>query len=244
MKKLFAEGPFTPGGVRGALRAFCFYVMASILAGCVGSQPTPMPSGQTDSAELAVIGRDWHTEIALSTSQVSGPLATLDPMPVRAKYLIVGFGDRAYFSDHDAGADKAFFALFPGPSAVQLATVDTLPEDENHTIVRLRLSPEALDRIVAFIWNSLDRSDGDKPSRVTQYGQQNVFYAGRQSYDSFYNCNTWIADALQVGGLPFDSSGVLFASQVMTQAQRVASMQAPVAAVKMTGGQDHERSRP
>jgi hypothetical protein len=205
----------------GVVTSVC--MMCGILAGCAGSQPIPATSGQTGSAVIAIIGRDWHTEIGLLTSQVWGPLSTLDPTTASGQYLIIGFGDRAYFSDHDAGVGTAVAALFPGPSAVQLATVDALPEDEDHTIVRLHLSQDALDRIVEFVWNSLDRRDGGTPSRVAEYGPQNVFYAGRQTYDSFYNCNTWTADALQAGGLPFDSSGILFASQVMRQAQRIAS---------------------
>lgn len=215
--------------------AVCLCILGGMLAGCAGSQPLPPPAGQTGSAEIAIIERDWHTEIGLLSSQISGPLSTLDPNSTGAKYLVVGFGDRAYFADHSAGVGTAVAALFPGPSAIQLATFDALPEDETHIVVRIHLSQDALDRIVGFIWNSLDKRADETPLRVTEYGQQNVFYAGRQTYDSFYNCNTWTADALQAGGLPFDSSGILFASQVMTQARRITSQQAPADAITLTG---------
>jgi hypothetical protein len=208
--------------------------MGGLLAGCAENQPVSTAAGQTGSAEIAIIARDWHTEIGLRVSQISGPLASLDPAPVGNEFLVVGFGDRAYFSDHDAGVGKAVAAFFPGPSAIQLASFDALPEDETHIVVRIRLSQEDLDRIVLFIWNSLDKRNDEKPSRVTEYGQQNVFYEGQQPYNSLYNCNTWTADALHAGGLPFDSSGVVFASQVMTQARRIASPQASAAAVKLS----------
>jgi hypothetical protein len=81
----------------------------------------------------------------------------------------------------------------------------------------------------------LDKGDGNTPWRVAENGPQDLFYAGRQTYDSFYNCNTWIAEALQAGGLPFDPSGVLFASQVMAQARLIAFQQVPADPVKLTG---------
>jgi hypothetical protein len=181
---------------------------------------------------LAIIERDWHTEIGLMTSQIWGPLSTVEPTSASAEYLLVGFGDRAYFADHDAGVGTAVAALFPGPSAIKLATVDALPEDATHIVVRIHLTQDALDRIVEFIWNSLDKQDDQTPTQVAEYGRQDVFYAGRQTYDSFYNCNTWLAEALHAGGLPFDPSGIVFASQVMKQAQRIASVQASAGAPK------------
>lgn len=222
-------------GIRTPGLVFGLCVIGGILSACAGSQPIPTRSVQTGNVEIAVIARDWHTEIGLLTNQVSGPLATVDPTTSGARYLLIGFGDRAYFADHDAGFGTAMAALFPGPSAVQLTTVGALPEDADHTIVRLHLPQEALDRILEFAWNSLDRRDGTTLTRVAAYGDQNVFYAGRQTYDSFYNCNTWTADALRAGGFPFEPSGILFASQVMEQVQRIASLQAPENAVKLTG---------
>jgi hypothetical protein len=200
-------------------------VMAGLLAGCAGGPPPPVRTGQAGNLVVAIIERDWHTEIGLETREITGPLATLEPSSAGAPYLVVGFGDRAYFTDHGAGVDKALAALFPGASAVQLASFDALPEDETHVVVRLRLSQEALDRVVDFIWNSLARQDDGTPLRVAEHNARSLFYAGRQPYESFYNCNTWTADALHAGGLPFDSSGVLFASQVMAQARRIASRQ-------------------
>lgn len=232
--------PETPMGQRRhrawpADIALGVFIMVEGLTGCAGSQPAPTPGVQPGNVEIAIIARDWHTEIGLLTSQVTGPLATVDPTTSGARYLLVGFGDRSYFADHDAGFGTAVAALFPGPSAVQLTTVGELPEDENHTIVRLHLSRDAVDRILGFVWNSLDRTDGRSLSRVAEYGDQNVFYAGRQTYDSFYNCNTWTADALREAGLPFNPSGVLFASEVMEQARKIASAQASAPSVKMTG---------
>jgi hypothetical protein len=241
MRDFFTKAPLAQGGVRGrwpvvrqGLIAIIFFVTGGLLSGCAGSQPVPVPEAQTGQVVVAVIERDWHTEIGVLSSGVSGPLSKLHPLSAGGKYVVFGFGDRAYFSDHDAGAGKAFAALFPGPSAVQLATFDALPEDETHIVVRIHLSQEALDRIVAFVWDSLDKGDAETPWRVSEYGQQNVFYAGRLRYDSIYNCNAWTADALRAGGLPFDPSGIMFASEVMEQARKIASVQT-AGTVKLTG---------
>jgi hypothetical protein len=210
--------------------AFGVLALASLLTGCAGSPSPPPGEIAGGPAEVAVIGRDWHTEIGVALKDISGPLATFGPAANGARYLIVGFGDRAYFTDHDAGSGTAFAALFPGPAAIQLATSQDLPEDTAHITVRIRLSREALSRIADFIWDSMDRGADGAPLPVVEHSDHSKFYSARQSYDGLYNCNSWTAEALRIGGLPFDPAGVLFASQVMDQARAVAARQTSRAA--------------
>jgi hypothetical protein len=198
---------------------FCLLTMA----GCAASQPAPTAPLPKGDVEVTVIARDWHTEIGIAVGDISGPLARVDPAPDGEKYLLVGFGDLAFFTDPEAGFGKAFAALFSGPAAIQLATFQELPEDATHKAVRFHLSKAAVDRIVAFIWNSLEQQPDGTLRQVAVHGPGNIFYAARQPYDGFYNCNSWTADALRQGGLPFDPSGILFASEVMQQAERIAA---------------------
>jgi len=200
---------------------YCLLIMVGMLAGCAASQPAPVPP-PTGPVELAVIARDWHTEIGIPVSEIAGPLAKVEPAPDGEKYLVAGFGDLAYFTNPNAGFGTAFAALFAGPAAIQLATFDQLPEDATHKVVRFHLTRDAVERIVAFIWRSLEKQADGTPRRVAEHGPGNIFYAGSQPYDGFYNCNSWTADALRAGGLPFDPTGVLFASDVMKQAEKVA----------------------
>jgi hypothetical protein len=214
--------------------ALCLGLVGEFLTGCVESPLAPVIPSQAGDVELAVIELDWHTEIGISLDQISGPLATAVPSTTRDKYLVAGFGDRAYFTDQDAGAGTALAALFSGPSAVQLAVFETLPEDDSRVIVKLRLPRQGLDQIVRFIWNSLDKSDDGGLRQVAQNSPRSVFFAGRQRYAALYNCNSWTAEALKTGGLPFDPGAIVFASQVMASARQISSLQAPSNAVART----------
>lgn len=210
----------------GPALALCFCLVGGLLTGCAESRLAPTEVVPTGDVELAVIELDWHTELGIPVDQISGPLASAVPFASGDKYLVVGFGDLAYFTDHDAGAGTALAALFAGPSAIQLAAFETLPEDDTHIIVKLHLSREGLDQISRFIWESLERRGDGRPRQVAENNPRSLFFAGRQAYDAFYNCNNWTAEALKAGGLPFDPAGIVFASEVMAEARRVASLQA------------------
>jgi hypothetical protein len=51
------------------------------------------------------------------------------------------------------------------------------------------------------------------------------FYASPATYDAFYTCNTFAAEALGAAGLPIASGGVIFAEQVMGPSRRLAQRQ-------------------
>jgi hypothetical protein len=189
-----------------------------------------MPGQPDDRLSIAVIKNGWHTELTLPLDAISGPLAALDPSFAGARYLLVGFGARDYFLDPNAGLDKAMAALIPGPSVLQLSGYRNPPEqsfDSEHDIVRLSLSPQGLQRIAGFVWNTLEKGDDGKPVLVRyEPGKANIFYAASHSYSALYTCNSWTAQALLEGGLSVAPLGMLFADQVMSQASRIAQQQA------------------
>lgn len=204
-------------------------VVVGMVGGCADdglsrADVQSVPSG-AGGVELAVVKLDWHTEIGMPLDRISGPLVRLLPVEPNDRYLIVGFGDKAYFTDHDAGSGTAFAALFPGPSAVQVAAFEQIPEDATHIVVRVRVSREGLDRMTRFVWESLDKRGDGAVRRVSENNPRSVFFEGHHPYEAFYNCNAWTADALKAGGLPFDPAGTLFASGVMDRARSVASAQ-------------------
>lgn len=196
-----------------------------LLAGCAKPPPQTLQTVQAVPAgeiELAVIARDWHTELAIPAARIAGPLAQLRPLPAHPSYVIVGFGDKAYFTDHDAGFGSAFAALFPGPSAVQLAAYNQIPEDAQHRVIRFHVSQAAIDRLADFIWASMAKArENGQPLEVAEHDNDSLFYAGARDYDGLYNCNSWTAEALQKAGFDVDPSGVWFAHEVMDQVEAI-----------------------
>jgi len=173
-----------------------------------------------------VIGRGWHTELGLPVAPLRPPLARLAARFPGAATLTFGFGDRAFVLARHRGFGDALGALFPNPGLVLLtvlATSSTAAFGADR-VVLLHVSHAGFDGIAAFIWKSL-ATEWDEPPEPYGPGPYpgSLFYASSISYDAFYTCNTWVAEALRAGGVPIQADGVLFASEIMRQARRVAA---------------------
>ena len=179
------------------------------------------------NAEIAVVERGWHTDIALPTDELTGPLASLERDYPGAQYLVFGFGERAYLMAH-GGFGEMVAALFPSPSAVLMTALRAPPAEAFGTgdAVTLRLNQVGVDRIASFIWQDLVQQDGTAERLTDGPYPGSVFYASNETYDAFHTCNTWTAALLRAGGLPVEPHGVLFAGQVMRQVRRIAALQA------------------
>ncbi len=197
---------------------FILLLVFSLLIACASAPPQAVPHGPI---HLAICKRGWHTEIGIPAAALTGPLATFGPATLHRKYLLVGFGARAYFTNPAAGAGTAAEALLPGPSAIDLAAMDNLDADQ---VTWLYVSQSDID-LLAFIWQSLP-GNGAVPAPIVTINNANIFYAAQPDYNMLYNCNNWAVDALHAGGLPFRNNGLHFSSDVQAQAQHIAAAQA------------------
>jgi hypothetical protein len=182
--------------------------------------PAAGAAAAPQSADLYVLRRGKHTDLVLPAAQIRGPLAALKQDFPGADYLVFGFGDRQYM----LASHKSFFhvllAPFPGAGIMLVSGIGQPPAQvygADH-LVALALAPAQLDAVEAFIWSSLrpDAAGLVRPYMPGKYAG-NTYYASSRTYDGFYTCNTWTAQALQAGGLPVHRSGVLFAGQVWDQ---------------------------
>lgn len=183
---------------------------------------------QPANANIAVIERGWHTDIALPTDELNGPLASLERDYPGARYLVFGFGEREYLMAH-GGFGEMVSALFPSPSAVLMTALRAPPAEAfgADNAVSLRLNQTGVDRIAALIWQDLVQQD-EKAHRLADGPYPgSAFYASNETYDAFHTCNTWTAALLRAGGLPVEQHGVLFSGQVMRQVRRIAELQVP-----------------
>ncbi|HTH18015.1 MAG TPA: DUF2459 domain-containing protein [Magnetospirillum sp.] len=177
---------------------------------------------------MAVIERGWHTDIGLPVDQLSAPLARLALDYPGAQVLEFGFGDRAFYMAREENLNQALAALFPGPGAI-LLTALRVPAPEafgaEHVVV-LRLSPAGFDGLSEYVWQALAKQADGTPLRIGDGPYPgSAFYAASQTYNAFFNCNAWTAEALSSGNLPIEPHGVLFADQLMSQARHVATRQ-------------------
>ncbi len=189
-----------------------------------------MPAGDAPvgGASVTVIDRGWHTDIALPAEALSGPTAGLLEAFPGVRFLVFGFGDRAYYMAHGEPFFGMLAALFPGPGVILVTALRAPPADAfgaDH-VVTLRLSPAQLGAMAAFVSHALElRPDGSIARLGDGPYPGSAFYATGDRYDVLDDCNRWTLAALRSGGLPADPDGVIFAGEVMEQARRIAAGQ-------------------
>ncbi len=220
-------------GLVPRIRIACL-AFALLLPGCA---TPPAQQSAPDDKIVYVIGRGWHTDIALPVEDIAGPLAVLERDFPGVRVLSFGFGERQFLINRKTDVITMLAALLPSRSALLVTALRTSPEQAfgaGH-VVALRVSHAGLARIEAAIWQEIERTAANEPVRLAEgpYGGS-VFYGATGTYDGFHTCNTWTANVLQVGGLPVAASGVLFASQVMGAARWIRTQQA--AAPNRPGG--------
>ncbi len=166
----------------------------------------------------------------MPAAAISGPVAELGLAFPGVRFLVFGFGDRAYYMAHAATFLGTLEALFPGPGVILVTALKAPPADafgDDH-VVTLRLSPAQLGAMTTFIQHALEsRPDGSMQRLGDGPYPGSVFYASGGTYDAFHNCNGWTLAALRSGGLPASREGAIFSGQVMDQARRIAGQQEP-----------------
>ena len=84
----------------------------------------PIPIGD---ARLYVVERGWHTDIGLSVDDVSSPLASLEQGFPGVRFMVFGFGERAYYMGQNAGSGEMLAALLPSESAILMTALSASP---------------------------------------------------------------------------------------------------------------------
>jgi hypothetical protein len=192
------------------------------VTGC-GTVSTPPRAPQ--AATAFVIDRGWHTDIGIGVEDMHGPLTTFEQTFPGVRYLVFGFGDRAYLAARHRMLLDMVGALFPGSGAILVTALRAPPGDAfgAEHVVPLPLSRAQLDRLTSFIWDDLQKDPHGLPILIADGPYPgSLFYASSATYDLAYTCNTWTADALYVAGLPISRDGVVFASQLMSRVRSAA----------------------
>jgi len=193
-----------------------------LLAACSAVPARPDPLSLPRPVPVAVIDREWHTEIGLRAEDLTGPLAVLRDRFPGARTLVFGFGDRHYLADPHPGFGDMLLAALPGPGALLVTGLSTAPEAAfgSANVVRLMLSEDGARRAVAYVSNSFTH---DPTGALVALGDGpypgSLFYAASIAYSLSHTCNTWTAEVLVEGGAAVSADGVVTAGEIMTRAR-------------------------
>jgi uncharacterized protein (TIGR02117 family) len=191
---------------------------------CAGCSTVPQAPPSTDAAitSVMVAKRSWHTDICIRNED-AGPWAVqLTTGFDGARFLCFGFGERQYVVTHQHDPLTTLSALLPSRAAL-LMTVLRAPPAEAFgpaNVAELGIGQTGLNRLRDFLRQSVQSNAAGQPMRLADGPYPgSVFFGATQTYDAFYTCNTWTADALRSAGLPV--RGVLFSGSLMREVRRL-----------------------
>ena len=197
-------------------------LLAIVLTAC-GSAPTLVTAEGAADRHFHVVNHGWHTGIVIATADLPPRAWPVAKNLLQARYIEVGWGDRVFYMDPDAGLGSASrAALIGGPGVLHLVGLDQPPRQvfPGSEVLALPVSAAGLERLVAYVADSFARDDA---GRVIDLGRSlygaGRFYASRERFHLFKTCNVWTARALQTAGLPVGAA--LTAGAIMDDARRV-----------------------
>lgn len=179
---------------------------------------TLVPSPLFRSAEPAVaaghriviLANAIHTDIAVPLDdEVRGRFGFLweDGLPSdeRARYLLFGWGSRAFYLETPSWADARWrpiaTALTVDASVMHVELVGDVA-DLTSAIGNYNLSDDDYRQLLSYIDTTFARSGG-KPVLIPDagYGQFDRFYEANGRFTAVLGCNTWTSGGLREAGL-------------------------------------------
>ncbi len=181
------------------------------------------PVATPEVEPIYLVSHGWHVGIVIRrTDATVAHWPEQDDFP-EATFLEVGWGDRDYYQDPDPGVGKLLKAgLWPTKSVLHVVGFSRrvtayFPRSE---IIRIDVPEAGVDSLAAYIHDAYARDDEGRPFALGPglYGESR-FYAGRQRYHVFKNCNTWAARALRAAGVRVRPAEILTADDLLAQAR-------------------------
>jgi len=196
-----------------ALRAMAL-ALALLGGGCAAAPRPPGCVPPTD-AFAWVVQREWHTEIGLPASALTGPLASLRSSHPGAAVFLFGFGKRSWLEAHEGDILAVLSGPLPGAGLMQVTALSVEPEsafDGRAALLRAPLPPGGQAALEAALAASFAPGAAALPNR-----SGSSFFPASRGYSLAFTCNTWTAEMLRRAGLPVREDGVVGAAAVMRQ---------------------------
>lgn len=163
---------------------------------------------QSDEIEIFILSNGVHTDIVVPVkSQVIDwsekvKFQHTKASNTAAKYLAFGWGDKGFYLNTPTWADLKFSTAFNAASGLSTSAMHCtfygkMVEDDQ--CKKINITKEQYQKLVTFIQNSFQMENDQiiKIETDAVYGNHDVFYEAKGSYNLFYTCNTWTNSALK-----------------------------------------------
>lgn len=183
----------------------------------------PARSGEA-TVTVHVVRHGWHSGLVIRRDAISRE-GWPDPAGFRAaRFLEVGWGDRAFYQSPDAGIRLALEASLASEGSVLHVTGLDRPPAEHFAhaeVMPVVLSARGAEALVRFVSRAYARDAAGRPIDLGPgLYPGSRFYAATGRYSLVYTCNSWIAGALRAGGCPITPAWALTAGNLAFQARR------------------------
>ena len=199
---------------RFVLRAMLLFLLLLVGGAVVPRQllaPVKASPGSADLRRILVLSGPIHTDIAIPLDDtMRSAFSFLDAagVPVghpEARWLIVGWGGRAFYLETPTWADlkplPVLRALTIDRSVlhVDVAGAALVPQPG---VAAFDVDQEGLENLVAFVAGSFSTEAGTaRAIPGAAYGLHDRFFEARGFFNILFGCNTWTASALRAAGL-------------------------------------------
>ncbi|CAM3552497.1 hypothetical protein FSS13T_07630 [Flavobacterium saliperosum S13] len=158
--------------------------------------------------EIYILSNGVHTDIVLPVkSQVIDWSEKVKFQHTKAgnaaaKYLAFGWGDKGFYLNTPTWADLKFSTAINAASGLSTSAMHCTfygKMEEDAQCKKINITKEQYQKLVAFIQNSFQMENEQiiKIETDAVYGNHDVFYEAKGSYNLFYTCNTWTNNALK-----------------------------------------------
>ncbi len=186
------------------------YVCASIL-GAILPGPHPQIEG-APTARIALARGPIHYDILLpltDATRAAFAFAEAAGVPLsdpNARYLIVGWGSRGFYTTTGTYADLTLRKIWDAATGDSGVLHLDVAGDLAHVpdLVWLRASDAQLALLTHVIIASLTPDAAGNPTPLdARYSQTDAFFAAKGAFHLLHTCNVWVGETLRAAGIPF-----------------------------------------
>ncbi|MDZ7660964.1 DUF2459 domain-containing protein [Thiohalophilus sp.] len=163
------------------------------------------PAEDEPVVPIWLVSHGWHAGIVIERAAIpSGLLPEQADFP-EARYLEIGWGDRAYYMHPDPHWGILLKAgLWPTASVLHVTGLRDAPQRAfpHSTIIRIATGREGFEQLCQHLDARFARNG--EPARALQAGLygDSRFYPSTDSYHLFNTCNVWTTRVLHAAGCP------------------------------------------
>lgn len=174
------------------------YVAVATVLSVVTTHPEPIEC--KEKQEIYIIANKVHLNIAVPTNVISDSILTKLQVPKDSVYLIVGWGDKAFYINtptwNDMKLSTAIRALFLNSESAMHVEYSN---KKTNRWVTVKLCDVQYHNLMQYIMHSFEQDATGAVIEIEGAGYTNndKFYEAKGNYTVFYTCNDWVNQALK-----------------------------------------------